>query len=128
MSASNQYYSYLPWLRDFVNNIQDRICQYSSTECSDAASSLMSASYLDIDYDTISQTVVLNAFWSESPGGAHWTETIRLPNKGQTIEVGVLNHEKNPDPEDIGFGGFLTVLGQDEAPSTPLILAPRLFD
>lgn len=34
------------------------------------------------------------------------------------MEIGVLSHEPNPDPEDIQFGGFLTVLGSDDKPST----------
>jgi hypothetical protein len=80
--------------------------------------SLASATYLDIDYDAISHAVVLNAFWNKSPRGPGWTEVIALPGKEETIEVGVLNHEPNPDPEDIAFSGFLTVLGQDDKPST----------
>jgi len=126
MSASNQYYSYLPSLQHLAGYFRDSICKSTSRECKEVASSLLSASYLDIDYDTISHAVVLNAYWSESPKGASWAETITLPSKDQIIEIGVLNHERNPDPEDIGFGGFLTVLGEDEAPSTlpylPLLL------
>ncbi|KAF2676782.1 PIG-X-domain-containing protein [Lentithecium fluviatile CBS 122367] len=124
MSASSQYYSYLPTLNSLVSYIQEEVCKSSVKACKNAASSLLSASYLDIDYDTISHAVVLNAFWSGSPEANHWTETITLPSKDQTTEVGVLNYEKNPDPEDIGFGGFLTVLGQDDAPKPTQFQTP----
>lgn len=118
MSATSQYYSHLPSLSNLATYVQQKICKTSEKGCKEAASSLVSASYLDIDYDTISHALVLNAFWSSAPDNRHWTETIAAPARDESIEVGVLTHEKNPDPEDIAFGGFLTVLGQDSKPST----------
>lgn len=118
MSSSSQYYSHVPILSNLVSYIQDNICPSSSKACKGAATSLLSASYLDIDYDTISHAVILNAFWEKSPDSLSWDETISLPGNEETIEIGVLNHEPNPDPEDIAFSGFLTVLGQDTKPST----------
>lgn len=78
---------------------------------------LLSASYLDIDYDAISHALIINAMWAKAPKTKSWTENISLPGKEETIEVGVLNQESNPDPEDLAFSGFLTVLGQDTKPS-----------
>lgn len=77
-----------------------------------------SVSYIDIDYDAISQAVVFTAVWSEAPSSKGWRETITSPGEDSTIEIGVLAHEPNTDPEDIQFGGFLTVLGRDDKPST----------
>lgn len=129
MSSSSQYYSYLPSLSNLVSYIQGKICNPSATACKVAASSLSTAAYVDIDYDTISHAVVLNAFWSTSPDGPSWTETSSLPSREQTIEIGVLSHEPNPDPEDIAFAGFLTVLGNDAAPSmsAPSPIRPFYF-
>jgi hypothetical protein len=124
MSASNQYYSSLPSLQHLVHYLGEKVCKPSSRECKETASSLLSASYLDIDYDTISHAVVLNAFWAGPPKGVAWTDTVTLSSKDQAIEIGVLNHEPNPDPEDIGFGGFLTVLGEDASPSTLPFFVP----
>jgi hypothetical protein len=81
---------------------------------------LSTATYIDIDYDTIQRALVINAGWPSAPGEKGWTETISKTSSA-TVEVGVLNHEPNPDPEDIGFGGFLTVLGQDSSPSKPAL-------
>jgi hypothetical protein len=76
------------------------------------------ADYVDMDYDAATQTVVVTfhstKFFLE-PGS--WMETISLPSSESTVEIGVLSHELNSDPEDIQFGGFLTVLGRDDTPS-----------
>lgn len=118
MSATSQFYSYVATPSGLVKYIQEEICKPSSAVCKQAAASLLSSSYIDIDYDAISHALVLNAFWGKASDSATWTETIILPNQQEAIEVGVLNHEPNPDPEDIGFAGFLTVVGQDTKPST----------
>lgn len=76
-----------------------------------------SESYIDIDYDAISQTIVFTALWHKAPSEKGWIDHIKTPREGSTIEIGVLAHEPNTDPEDIQFGGFLTVLGQDDKPS-----------
>lgn len=84
-----------------------------------------SPAHFDIDYDAISQTVVFTVLDSSPSEG--WREDIRLGGSGDsTKEIGVLAHEPNTDPEDIQFGGFLTVLGRDDKPSTSSIhLAPH---
>ncbi|KAF2199276.1 PIG-X-domain-containing protein [Delitschia confertaspora ATCC 74209] len=129
MSSSLQFYSLLPDLKHFVQYLHYRvICppldglhEYSS-ECMipNAASSplspLLSASYLDMDYDAISHALTISAFWAREPMDGSWTETITLNSKGGSIEIGVLSNENNPDPEDLAFSGFLTVLGQDDEP------------
>lgn len=74
-------------------------------------------SYIDIDYDAISQAIVFTALWHKAPSAKGWMDHVQTPMDGSTVEIGVLSHEPNTDPEDIQFGGFLTVLGQDEKPS-----------
>lgn len=119
MSASSQYYSYLSSIREVATVLGQRFCRSTkSEECLSLALSLSTATYMDIDYDTITRALVINAGWPSAPSEKGWTETISKVSSG-TVEVGVLNHEPNPDPEDIQFGGFLTVLGQDSAPSKP---------
>ena len=112
-----QYYSYLPTLTQLVSYVQKNICPSFSKTCKEEAQSLLGVSYLDVDYDTTSSNVVLIAFWDSPSKEPNWTDHIPAPPGEQTIEVGVLTHEPNPDPEDIAFGGFLTVLGRDIAPS-----------
>ncbi|CAI6333425.1 unnamed protein product [Periconia digitata] len=122
MSASSQYYSYLDSLSNLVNFIQKRVCK--SKACKESAEVLLSATYVDIDYDAISHAVVLSAFTATAPATGYWDETISVTSELQSTEVGVLTYEKNPDPEDIGFGGFLTVLGQDQAPKPTRFQTP----
>ncbi|KAF2750111.1 PIG-X-domain-containing protein [Sporormia fimetaria CBS 119925] len=116
-SPSLQYHSHLPSITHLIRYIQDKLCPPSSSSCKNGASSLDSTSYTDIDYDTISHALTLNAFFPSAPDPSiGWTETISLPSTSSTIEIGILNHEPNPDPEDIAFAGFLTVLGKDTKP------------
>jgi hypothetical protein len=124
MSATSQYYSYLPSIRDAATVLGSRFCRSKSSGCLNVALSLSTATYLDIDYDTISRALVLNAGYPSPPSSTGWSETlIRTPASG-TFEIGVLHHEPNPDPEDIGFGGFLTVLGQDSVPKATRFQTP----
>ena len=67
---------------------------------------------------------MLTAGWPDAPQTTGWSEHIDLPHSDATIEIGVLSHEANADPEDYQFGGFLTVLGQDTSPSKPLPSPP----
>lgn len=123
MSAASEYYAYVPSLSHFVYYLKDNVCSESATSCKDAAQTLLSAASLDIDYDAISHAVVLNALWPDA-GPSGWKETISLRAEEEVIEVGVLTHEPNSDPEDLGFGGFLTLLGQDDTPSTSSLPLP----
>lgn len=117
MSSASQYYQLLPSLKDLVTYIQQKICATSDPSCQTHAASLLSATYVDIDYDTISHALVLNVFWDRAPDAESWTETIALCQKADHIEVGVLTSEKAVDPEDLAFSGFLTVIGKDSKPS-----------
>jgi hypothetical protein len=109
---------WLPNLRDLPKTIRDRFT-LDGMLFEKFAGAVSDADYVDMDYDSISQAVVVTIHWSESPrqpeGG--WTESISVPDNESTIEIGVLSHESNSDPEDIQFGGFLTVLGRDDSPS-----------
>ncbi|KAL1608270.1 protease B nonderepressible form [Paraconiothyrium brasiliense] len=122
--ASLQYYSYLPSLHQLVSLIEESFCPKSSDleKCIEYANSLLKASYLDIDFSASSTNLVLTAFFDSPTHG--WTTHVPAPSHGHTIEVGVLTHEPNPDPEDIAFGGFLTVLGPDAAPKPTRFQTP----
>jgi hypothetical protein len=129
-STSSQYYAHLDELSSVIGMLQQRLCG-TNEYCKDVGRQFSSANYLDIDYDTISHAVVLTAGWPSAENEAReketWNEAITLPSKDATVEIGVLSNEANTDPEDIQFGGFLTVLGQDDRPSTlpPFPVIPR---
>lgn len=113
MPTTLQYYS--PFSPDEVDKTKVAAGVY------DLIGSVSSASYLDIDYDAMSQAVVFTAVWLRAPSKEGWSESITLPEADTTTEIGVLAHESNTDPEDIQFGGFLTVLGRDDKPSITLL-------
>lgn len=122
VSTTSQYYAYLESLKTIVEKIAKQFCESSHGFCQRLAQELSTATSLDVDYDTASRAVVLTATWSASPDVEGWTENIVVSQQDAVVEIGVLSHEPNADPEDIQFGGFLTVLGQDTAPSNCLPL------
>ena len=76
-----------------------------------------SADYLDIDFDTISQALVLNVFHGTAPKLGGWTEKISKLDHFAKVEVGILAPESPNQPEELSLGGFLTVLGEDSKAS-----------
>ncbi|KAL8796015.1 MAG: hypothetical protein Q9195_001591 [Heterodermia aff. obscurata] len=118
-SAALQYYAVLPSLEDLTTYVQQKICSRSNQACSTRATSLESADYLDIDFDTISQALVLNIFHGTPPKLTGWTEKISKPDRFAKVEVGILAPESPTQPEELSLGGFLTVLGEDSKASEP---------
>ncbi|KAF1839008.1 PIG-X-domain-containing protein [Decorospora gaudefroyi] len=125
MSASWQYYAYLEDMEAVGRLLRGKVCGEAEGKgaCEDWVRRVGEASYVDVDYDTISRTVVVTAVW-DSDGEEGWNDTILLPSPDATVEIGVLNHESNADAEDIQFGGFLTVLGQDDRPKATRFQTP----
>jgi len=120
-SATYQVYGNLVFLQDLVAYIQEKVCA-GNKSCKSRAERLEHANYLDFDYDTITQSVVLDAFWHESPRSKIWDEEIDTRQGAVKVEVGVLANEKPTQPEEISLGGFLAALGEDKKPSTYCLL------
>ncbi|RYN53689.1 hypothetical protein AA0118_g9417 [Alternaria tenuissima] len=129
MSTTSQYYSYIGSIKQMKHEFWEIICNPKVFEigdrCRKVVTDFFESDYIDIDYDTISRSVVLTAGRAQAiEGDKPWVETIDLPTKDATVEIGVLTLEGNADPEDIQFGGFLTVLGQDEKPKPTRFQTP----
>lgn len=116
-SASSQFYSEVGSLKDFVLYVQQKVCANIYSQCLADTDSLNLAQCLDIDYDAISQSLVLRVFWSQPPNPLGWTAEFRQLKTRHRLEVGVLANEKPRRPEEVSMGGFLTVLGEDQKPS-----------
>ncbi|KAH7059113.1 PIG-X [Macrophomina phaseolina] len=122
MSASSQYHNLLPSLQDLVTYISEKFC--STGDCREKASSLLSASYVDFDYDSISHALIINAFWAQGPTeGGLWNEEVSR-GKADTMEVGILNNEVPIEPEELSLSGFLTVVGEDTKAKPTLFSFP----
>lgn len=76
-----------------------------------------SADYLDIDFDAISQALVINVFHATPPNLGGWTEKISKLDRFAKVEVGILAPESPKQPEELSLGGFLTVLDEDSKAS-----------
>ncbi len=119
-TAELQFYQLVPSLADLVTYLEQSICpRVGGGSCSAKAAAIASAAYVDIDFDTISQVLNVNAF-GYSPSEKHvWDEQVWNTTETSRIEVGVLASEKpmDPEPEVLSLGGFLTVLGEDDSTS-----------
>ena len=117
-STPFQYYASLYTLKVFVDSAQHQFCKGSFTaDCQAEAASLASAQSLDVDYDAISQTLVLRVLWAKAPGSSGWTAKFERANGKDRVEVGVLANQHANRPEETSLGGFLIVLGEDVKPS-----------
>lgn len=118
-SSAFQYHQLLPSLAELKSYMQQKICSASDPSCYAKAATLRSVDYLDIDYDAISQSLVLSVFRHTSPDSGIWDETLQKVEGSANIEVGILANEKPTEPEQLSLGGFLTVIGEDTKPSKP---------
>ncbi|KAI4123681.1 MAG: hypothetical protein LQ347_006059, partial [Umbilicaria vellea] len=123
-SSAFQYHQLLPSLAELKSYVQQKICSASDLSCHAKAVALHSADYLDIDYDAISQSLVLSVFRHASPSSGIWDETLRKVVGSANIEVGILANEKPTEPERLSLGGFLTVIGEDTKPTPTLFSFP----
>lgn len=115
--ASYQFYSVLPSISELVTYIQQTLCPSSDVECRNTASSLLSADYVDIDYDRISHALSVSAYWAKSPEGKGWTTEVKKGELGsEKIEVGLLSSQPATEPEELSVGGLLAVVGEDDRP------------
>lgn len=118
-ATSLQYYHLLPTLDNFVSYIQEYACHDTrDSPCHKKTSTIQSASYVDIDFDAISHSLSINAFWDASVNPHGWSETVEKSRSQDKIEVGVLEAEKPTEPEELSLSGFLTVVGEDDKPGT----------
>ena len=92
--------------------IQQKVCGQNEL-CKVKANALNHADYLDMDYDTISQSLVVNAFWHVSPHSDAWEEKISVRQGSTKVEIGILANEKPTQSEELSLGGFLIILGED---------------
>ncbi|KAJ9256998.1 hypothetical protein DTO195F2_5677 [Paecilomyces variotii] len=123
--ASYQFYSLLPSISELVTYIQQKLCPSSDAECQNHASSLLSADYLDIDYDRISHALTVSAYWAKSPEGKGWITDVGKGELGmEKIEVGLLSSQPATEPEELSVAGLLAVIGEDDHPHGTMFSFP----
>ena len=116
-SSTYQYFHILPKIAHFSTFVSTEYCS-SHEGCTSEVLALNEASTLDLDFDAISHAIVLTASWApgEHPGVGGTEGMIRRLGAQDSIEVGVLQSEKPDEPEELKFGGYLTVIGEDDKP------------
>lgn len=105
----------MPSLASLANYLQQNICPQIGETCFARALNLQNADFLDLDYDTTSQTLVLTSFWHASSAVFKgWTERITNLAGRAKVEVGVLANEQAVKVEELSMGGYLAVIGEDK--------------
>ncbi|KUI58774.1 Protein pbn1 [Cytospora mali] len=128
-STAFQYYQPLEDLSPFIKYAHEELCPVSystppeKTICNSRADHLLTASSLDISYDTISHALKVTSTW----GLQEQPLTIASPdNSNHRIEVGILGTDEpyGIEAHELGLSGTLTVLGQDKKPSATIFKFP----
>ncbi|KAF2208174.1 hypothetical protein CERZMDRAFT_49659 [Cercospora zeae-maydis SCOH1-5] len=84
------------------------------------------AAYVDYDFDVINHAVTITIL-SPSLSGDEEPESRGKAHKIQPddrLEVGILSPEQADESEELKFGGFLTVVGEDDKPKPVLFSFP----
>ncbi len=133
-SATYQYFQYSRVRRILDATFVQRLLGDKATDDEAArlrVQELDHADYTDVDFDAISSTITLTAVWSPVASAENFNSTRRASGKirgsgaNQRIEVGVLHPEKAKEPEELSLGGFLTVIGDNDHPSTYSVFVSR---
>lgn len=117
-------------LRDGAGRwILSKVCDGAGPEddaksCRGKLDAISSASHIDMDFDAISHALTVTAVWSPFGAGVNTSDlqqngarTIRRTRQDDRVEIGTLQVEQSDEPEELSLGGFLTVIGDDDAPS-----------
>ncbi|KAM0256466.1 hypothetical protein ACHAQJ_004991 [Trichoderma viride] len=112
------YYNEIEKLDGFAKRLAPVVCSGpTASECRKQLQDLKDAVSLDISYDSISDSVKIQALWPLQK------REISVPAspKGRT-EVGILGRDVPPniEPHEFGVSGVLTVLGEHKEPSPAL--------
>ena len=114
-SAAYQYYQFIPSVHELATYVQQKICPQYGEACLSRTEGLDRADYIDIDFDTISQSLTISTFHKGAPDLSDgWSEHIHNYRGGAKVEVGVLSNEQPIEPEELSLSGDLIVLGEDE--------------
>ena len=120
LSAATQYYQPLENLNDLVEYTKHKLCRGSDPECVKRVATLLQATSVDIDFDTISRALTITAYWPPH------SQSFKIPRiaPNDRLEVGVLSVDTPKEPEELSLGGFLTVVGEDTKPKATLFSFP----
>ena len=115
LKDTHQFYTPLESISDFREYAEKLLCG-GAKDCEARVRSLNSTDYVDLKYDAISQTLIVNSFWSrpEQP----WQVMVQPAGAHRNIEVGVLGNDKPMGPESLTLGGVLHVVGKDDKMGT----------
>lgn len=123
-ASTYQYHQNAPITSSLGQTFLGKLCNSAAgngagaNACKAQINSLEQATYVDVDFDAISHAVTLTALRSPTIESKTEARPIREWGNQDRLEVGVLQAEKPNEPEELSLGGYLTVVGEDDHPST----------
>ena len=126
-SSTYQYYQYAPINSRVGEVFLRKICGTKPTaleSCESQMQELARVNSIDIDFDVISHSLILSAFWPASDTdkdsliARRAARAVQKPRAQDRVEVGVLQVENATEPEEMSLGGYLTIIGEDDHPGT----------
>ncbi|KAK6506910.1 protease B nonderepressible form [Arthrobotrys musiformis] len=106
-------------LSNILKPLANKICGPSKKACKDKVLALRTATSLDLNYDSASNILDVNAIWMSPHGskgkGESWDLQIKPGAPGDRVEVGVFTSGgKSPSEEELSLRGKLAVVGRDD--------------
>lgn len=126
-SATWQWFRVVAEEGGLVRWVLGKVCpgEGNLERCGRVWEDVSSASYIDVDFDAIAHALMLTIVWSPFQAGTDGdveaegkARTIRKAQRDDRVEVGTLQAEHSDSAEELSLGGFLTVIGEDDRPST----------
>ncbi|OBT62112.1 hypothetical protein VE03_09009 [Pseudogymnoascus sp. 23342-1-I1] len=93
----------------------------SSITCHARIDETSTASYIDLDFSSSSNTAKITTFWSPRTWDAVAVSKMAHTDR---VELGILSNEKPIRPDDLNMSGFLTVLGDSKKPAPTMFQFP----
>ncbi|PHH86944.1 hypothetical protein CDD83_9550 [Cordyceps sp. RAO-2017] len=128
VAESFSFYQAVEDLSSLVASGTKDICSEADPICQSRLRSLYIVATLDFSFDSADQAVTISALWPL------WERALTVPrSEKRRTEVGIFTKGDPPNisPFEVGLGGLLTVLGEQDKPSPALFAFPsrnRLSD
>ncbi|KAF4977225.1 hypothetical protein FZEAL_6222 [Fusarium zealandicum] len=116
------FYEALENLHSIITTSSQEFCSDVDPVCTARLRSLLTATGLDLSYDTVTNSLVAAATWPLR------SQTVTVPASSERrVEVGIFvndNSQPNMKEHELGVAGVLTVLGEQKKPSPAVFSFP----
>ncbi|KAJ4264828.1 protease B nonderepressible form [Fusarium torreyae] len=121
-SPNFSFYQALEELHSFITTSSQEFCPDGDSVCNARLRSLLTATSLDLSYDTTTNALIVSALWPFRP------QTVAVPASSERrVEVGIFVDDRsqpNMKENELGVAGVLSVLSDQKKPSPAVFSFP----